>query len=220
RAALFRSSARSGRARFPGGRFREINDSFSSQGASTPRCNAVCIRGISRANVGPESMRRGVPAVPPIHDNEIWEKRLATLPLAAYGAGETVFAEGTKTGRLLILKAGLVRVIKGGIEIAQVAEPGVIFGELSALLDQPHTADVRTVEASQFHVADAAALLGQDPVALLYIATALARRLDDANRAFLELKDQIQAGEQPGLIDKTVERIEGLLSAIGAGYVR
>jgi Adenylate and Guanylate cyclase catalytic domain len=62
--------------------------------------------------------------------------------------------------------------------------------------------------------------LGQDPVALLYIATALARRLDDANRAFLELKDQIQAGEPPGLIDKTVERIEGLLSAIGAGYVR
>ena len=27
-------------------------------------------------------MRRGVPAVPLIHDNEIWEKRLATLPLA------------------------------------------------------------------------------------------------------------------------------------------
>jgi len=65
-------------------------------------------------------MRRGVPAVPLIHDNEIWEKRLATLPLAAYGAGETVFAEGTKTGRLLILKTGLVSVIKGGTEI----EPG------------------------------------------------------------------------------------------------
>jgi hypothetical protein len=32
---------------------------------------------------------------------------------------------------------------------------------------------LRTAEASQFHVADAAALLGQDPVALLYIATAL-----------------------------------------------
>ncbi len=155
-----------------------------------------------------------------IHDNDIWEKRLATLPLAAYEAGEILLTEGTKTGRLLILKTGLVSVTKGGTEIAQVAEPGVIFGELSALLDQPHTADVRTLEASQFHVADAAALLGQDPVALLYIATMLARRLDDANRAFLELKDQLQAGEPPGLIDQTVEKIEGLLSAIGAGYVR
>ena len=109
-------------------------------------------------------MRRGVPAVPLIHDNEIWEKRLATLPVASYGAGETVFTEGTKTGRLLILKAGLVSVTKGGTEIAQVAEPGVIFGELSALLDQPHTADVRTVEASQFHVADARARPGRAAV--------------------------------------------------------
>jgi CRP/FNR family transcriptional regulator, cyclic AMP receptor protein len=161
-----------------------------------------------------------MPAVPLIHDNDVWQRRVATLPLAAYDAGETLLTEGTKTGRLLILKAGLVSVIKGGTEIAQVAEPGVIFGELSALLDQPHTADVRTLEASQFHVADAAALLGQDPIALLYIATALARRLDDANQAFLDLKNQLQAGEPPGLIDKTVERIEGLLSAIGAGYVR
>ena len=55
-------------------------------------------------------------------------------------------------------------VIKGGIEIAQVAEPGVIFGELSALLDQLHTADVRTVEASQFHVADARARPGRAAV--------------------------------------------------------
>ncbi len=158
--------------------------------------------------------------MPLIHDDEVWQKRLATLPLTTYDAGTTVFAEGTKTGRLLILKIGLVSVVKGGTEIAQVAEPGVIFGELSALLDQPHTADVRTVETSQFHVADAAALLGQDPVALLYIATALARRLNDANQAFLVLKNQLEAGDPPGLIDKTVERIEGLLSAIGAGYVR
>jgi hypothetical protein len=97
--------------------------------------------------------QRGAPAVPLIHDDEVWQKRLAALPLTTYGAGETVFTEGTRTGRLLILRTGLVSVIKGGTEIAQVAEPGVIFGELSALLNQPHTADVRTMEESQFHVA-------------------------------------------------------------------
>ena len=43
-----------------------------------------------------------------IHDPEVWQKRLAALPLASYEAGETVFAEGTKTGRLLILKSGAV----------------------------------------------------------------------------------------------------------------
>ena len=79
------------------------------------------------------------------HDPEVWRARLAALPLATYEAGETVFAEGTKTGRLLILNSGAVAIVKGGTEIATVAEPGAVFGELSALLDQPHSADVRAL---------------------------------------------------------------------------
>jgi CRP-like cAMP-binding protein len=154
-----------------------------------------------------------------IHDPEVWRERLAALPLASYGAGEAVFTEGTKTGRLLILKTGAVSIVKNGTEIAKVAEPGAVFGELSALLDQPHTADVRTLEISEFHVADAAQLM-QDPAALFYITVILARRLDFANQALLELKSQIEAGAPPGLIEKSVDRIAGLLNAIGTGYVR
>jgi CRP/FNR family transcriptional regulator, cyclic AMP receptor protein len=155
-----------------------------------------------------------------IHDSEVWETRLAALPLASYAAGETVFAEGTKTGRLLILKSGAVSIVKSGTEIATIDEPGAVFGELSALLDRPHSADVLALEDSEFHVADAAALLGQDPAALLYVSMLLARRLDAANEAFLELKSQLAAGEPAGLIDATLDKIEGLLSAIGSGYVR
>jgi CRP/FNR family transcriptional regulator, cyclic AMP receptor protein len=158
--------------------------------------------------------------VPPIHEAETWQGRLAALPLASYGPGETVFAEGSRTGQLLILKSGAVSIVKGGTEIATVAEPGAIFGELSALLDQPHTADVRTIQPSQFHVAEAAALLAQDPVALLYVATVLARRVDCANQALLELKSELAAGEPPGLIDHSIDRIRGLLGAIGDGYIR
>jgi CRP-like cAMP-binding protein len=154
-----------------------------------------------------------------IHDPKLWEKRLAALPLARYEAGETVFTEGTKTGRLLILKSGAVSIFKGDIEFAQVAEPGAVFGELSALLDEPHSADVRTLETSEFHVADAATLL-QDPVALLYVTMVLARRIDTANQGLLQLKIMLQAGEPKGLIDATLDKIEGLLSAIGSGYIR
>jgi CRP/FNR family transcriptional regulator, cyclic AMP receptor protein len=155
-----------------------------------------------------------------IQDPEAWQKRLAALPLASYGAGETVFAEGTKTGRLLVLKSGAVSVVKNGTEIAAVAEPGAVFGELSALLDRPHSADVVATEPSEFHVADAATLLGQDPAALLYVTLVLARRLDFANQAFLELKSQIEGGEPENLIDATLDKIEGFLSAIGTGYIR
>jgi len=152
-----------------------------------------------------------------IPDTAVFQKRLAALPLATYQAGETVFAAGSKTGRLLILRKGAVAIVKEAVEIAKVAEPGAVFGELSALLDQPHTADVRTLETSQFHVADAASLLGQDPIALLYVAVVLARRLDGANQALIELKSQVQAGQPPSVIGKTVEKMEGLLGESGAG---
>jgi CRP/FNR family cyclic AMP-dependent transcriptional regulator len=158
--------------------------------------------------------------MPLIHDAENWQQKLAALPLASYGPRETVIAEGTNTGRLLILKQGAVSIVKGGTEIATVAEPGAVFGELSALLGQPHSADVRTLEASEFHVADAAALLGQDPVALLYVTILLARRLDGANQLLLELKNEIDAGAPPGLLDKTIGKLEAVLSAIGTGYMR
>ena len=96
---------------------------------------------------------------PLIPDMAVFQRKLATLPLVTYRAGETVLSAASKTGRLLILKEGAVAVVKEGVEIARVAEPGAVFGELSVLLDQPHTADLRALEASWFHVADAATLL-------------------------------------------------------------
>src|SRR5208282_2632912 len=104
------------------------------------------------------------------------DKILEALPVATYRAGEAVLVAGSKTGRLLILKKGAVAILKGSIEIAKVTEPGAVIGELSALLDQPHTADVRAIEDSQFSVADAA-LLQKDPIAVLHIAKILAQRL-------------------------------------------
>ena len=152
-------------------------------------------------------------------DTAAFQKRLAALPLATYQAGETVLTAGSTTGRLLILKEGAVEVVKEGVQIANVTEPGAVLGELSVLLDKPHTADVRALETSQFHVADAAALLAQDPTALLYVAAILAQRLDGANRALIEVKHQLQAGQPHSVIGKTVEKLEGLLGANGASLV-
>jgi CRP/FNR family transcriptional regulator, cyclic AMP receptor protein len=156
-------------------------------------------------------------------DSTVFQKRLSALPLATYQPGETVLATGSRTGRLLILKTGKVSIVKEDIEIAEVAEPGAVFGELSALLNQPHAADVRALETSQFHVADAAALLGEDPIALLYVAAVLARRLDSANQALIELKSQLQADQPRSEIGQTIKKIEVLLtpgstSLVYAGY--
>jgi len=108
----------------------------------------------------------------------------ADLPVATYRAGENVLVAGSSTGRLLFLKDGAVEVVREGTQIATVDTPGAVLGEISALLNKPHTADVYALKLSQFYVADAS-LLGSDAVALFYVATVLAKRLDRANQALV-----------------------------------
>ena len=47
-----------------------------------------------------------------IPDIAVFQKKLATLPLATYQAGETVFSAASTTGQLLILKEGAVAVVR------------------------------------------------------------------------------------------------------------
>jgi CRP/FNR family transcriptional regulator, cyclic AMP receptor protein len=152
-----------------------------------------------------------------VSSGQAFDKVLSGLPLANYRAGETVMGAGTKSGQLLILKSGAVAILKDAIEIAKVDEAGAVFGELSALLDVPHTADVRALTDSQFHVADAA-LLGKDPEALLEVARILARRIVAANRSVVELKSQMQTGTSPGVLNKMLKRVEEILSVGGASF--
>jgi CRP/FNR family transcriptional regulator, cyclic AMP receptor protein len=143
-----------------------------------------------------------------IPDVAAFEKRLASLPVVQHAAREAVLTAGSKTGRLLFLRSGAVEVVKDGVQIANVSAPGSVFGEQAVLLDQPHTADVRTLEQSEFYVADAPAMLAGDPTVALYVAAILARRLDVANRSLIEVRRQLQADEPPSVIGKTVEKVE------------
>jgi CRP-like cAMP-binding protein len=152
-------------------------------------------------------------------DKVAFQNGLSALPLVTYQAGETVIASGSKTGRLLILKKGTVAILKENTEIATVGEPGAIFGELSLLLDQPHAADVRALETSQLHVANAATLLSQYPNAIRYVATVLAHRLEGANHTLIQLRNQLQAGQPHSVVAKTVSKMEGLLAASGASLL-
>jgi CRP-like cAMP-binding protein len=157
--------------------------------------------------------------MPVIPDQAAFQISLASLAVVTYQPGESVIADGSKTGRLLILKKGAVTIEKEGTEIAKVTEAGAVFGELSLLLDHPHAADVFALETSQFHVANAAALLAQNPIAVLYIAKMLAHRLDAANHALIQLKSQLQTGEPDNVVAKTVSKLEGLLAVSGASLV-
>ena len=128
-----------------------------------------------------ENSEKKIHCTTPLNSEEpTSQNSIAALPLVTYQAGETVIADGSRTARVLILKKGAVAIIKEDTEIAKVTEPGAVFGELSVLLDQPCKMEVRALETSQFHIADAAVLLRQNPIAV-HIAMVLARQLDNAN---------------------------------------
>jgi formylglycine-generating enzyme required for sulfatase activity/CRP-like cAMP-binding protein len=148
----------------------------------------------------------------PLPDRDLIEKSLAALPLTKFQAGEVVLLAGSRSEQLLFLKKGTVAIVKDGIEIARVTQSGAVLGELSVLLNEPHTADVRAVEASHCHVASADTL-ARDPLILFSVAALLARRLNATNRVLVELKTQLKGG-QGGIVEKTIERMEGLLGGV------
>jgi CRP-like cAMP-binding protein len=126
-----------------------------------------------------------------------------------------VLAAGSTTGQLFILRRGVVEVVRDGVQIARVSEPGAVFGELAVILDKPHTADVRALERSEFHVARASSLLTGDMAALLYVCAILARRLDAADEVIVEIKRELETGKRPGVIAMAVRKLEKLLSSAG-----
>lgn len=151
----------------------------------------------------------------PIPDLAVFSKSLTSLAAATFNPGQTVLAAGSTTGQLFILRKGVVEIVRDGVQIATVSEPGAVFGELAVLLDKPHTADVRTLERSEFHVARASSLLTGDVAGLLYVSAILARRLDAANEALVDIKRDLKSGNRPGVIIKAIEKLEKLLSPAG-----
>jgi CRP/FNR family transcriptional regulator, cyclic AMP receptor protein len=143
-----------------------------------------------------------------IPDPEAFRKSLASLPIAVYVPGETVLAAGSTTEQLFILRTGAVEVVRSGSQIATVSEPGAVFGELSVILDKPHTADVRAIERSEFHVAQATSLLAENAAALLYVCAMLARRLDTANEVIVELRQCLESDKRRGAFTRVLDKLE------------
>jgi CRP/FNR family cyclic AMP-dependent transcriptional regulator len=106
-------------------------------------------------------------------------------------AGTLFIHEGGKTGHLFVLVEGRVEVIKGDSVVAVITEPGAMFGEMSVLLDQPHSATVRAASDSViYEFNDAASFLRDQPAVALLIAQLLAQRLNVATTYLADLMHQ------------------------------
>ena len=113
------------------------------------------------------------------------------VPTERYRAGDMLVEEGHWSGKLFILVDGEVEVSRGGTGVAVLGEPGAMFGEMSALLQMPHTASVRALTDVTVRVPeDAGSFLRDHPEFAFHLARVLAQRLNAATTYLVDVKRQ------------------------------
>ena len=104
-----------------------------------------------------------------------------------FPAGHQLIRQGGRSGTLFVLKTGELEVLRDGTFVSSVNRPGAIFGEMSVLLEQPHSATVRAVtDVEVYVIADALRVLETHPAWTLQIARLLAQRLNSTTALLME----------------------------------
>jgi len=125
-----------------------------------------------------------------------------------FAPGEVVLEQGQATGRLYFLIQGTVEVVKDDVRLATSSQPGAVFGEMAMILGGPHTATVRALETSEFHlVEDPRAFFNGSPAACMHVCELLARRIDALNRYLVDVKHQYEGHDHIGMVDQILETL-------------
>ena len=133
---------------------------------------------------------------------------LRDQPVSHFAAGETILEQGDRTGLLYVLIEGAVEVTKDNVAVATASEPGAVFGDLAALLGVPHTAAVRAVSPSRFHVVtDPRVFLQENPPLCLHLCELLARRLDSVNKYLVDVKQQFAGHDHLAMVDGVLDTL-------------
>ena len=109
-----------------------------------------------------------------------------------FPAGHQLIRQGGRSGTLYVLKSGELEVTRDGTFISSVNRPGAIFGEMSVLLERPHSATVKAIsDVEVYIIADALKILETHPAWTLQIARLLAQRLDATTMQLLEGQPEV-----------------------------
>lgn len=128
------------------------------------------------------------------------------LPEQSFQADDILIPEGGATGRLYVLIEGSVQVVKGGIPIFESSDPGAVFGEISALLDIPHTATVKTQAPSRCYViSEASAFLRTHQELAFGLSKVMAQRLYAMTSYLADIKRQFgDHGSHLSILDQVL----------------
>lgn len=126
-----------------------------------------------------------------------------------FGAGTVLISEGETSGQLYIIAEGSVEVLRGDTQVAVVSDAGSIFGEMSVLLNRPHTATVRTTSpVVAFLFEDAESFLKSNPEIAFFVGRLLAERLNAATTYLVDLKRQFEGqGNHLSMVGEVLETL-------------
>jgi PAS domain S-box-containing protein len=123
--------------------------------------------------------------------DEIISNRELQKYLKTYQKGDTLFVEGDESQDLYFLVSGHLEVLKGDKKIAEFAEPGALFGELSFLLGAKRTATIQAedeVRVIRIPKSEVSTFLKEFPAVAEKITEIIARRLDESSQAVYGLR--------------------------------
>lgn len=137
-----------------------------------------------------------------------------SLPTEVLPAGTFLTLEGGQSGRVYVLVQGKLTVLREGVVLASIDQPGALIGEMAVLLERPHSASVRAEGSVTVRVmADAASSFAADPALALHVARVAVGRLNTTSALLVELRRA--ARNRPGEL-ALVERLLGAVAGAGA----
>jgi len=133
---------------------------------------------------------------------------IAGRRVESFEAGSIVIEQGGKSGPLLVLIKGEVEILRDNVRVAKASEPGVIFGEMSVLLEGDYTATVRALQLSSFAVIEnPRQFLASSAEASLYVAGLLAARLSALNKYLVDVKQQYEGHDHISMVDDVLDTL-------------
>ena len=156
-----------------------------------------------------------VPLFSDLQPSEI--ERIADVAVPrAFPAGSMVFREGDHSDACYVVRSGLFRVTREypdgrAITLATLA-PGDFFGELAMLDGEVRSASVESVEEGELvalPAVDMLSLLERNPEITVKVATALTRRLREANERISRQSFQTVPSRVAGVLSQLVAEEAG-----------
>jgi CRP-like cAMP-binding protein len=124
-----------------------------------------------------------------------------------FAPGAVLLREGDRLGKLFILISGEVEVLRGGTIITTIDEPGSMLGEMSVLLDMPHSATVQARKPTRAYIiGDVNEFLSSRPLLALDLARMVARRLEATTALLAQMRQEFEGKserkQELGFIEK------------------